>query len=189
VGVPKLPKLRLLQLWGPITLCADVRLKWGVKQSWSHFQDLSNSMLHTTYTQGNQVDSQLLMVRSQTTNLTPGPSFDHNVCFKCPNQWCKPILDIKVSIAFQWYKEFLEPLSFDPYNRSLNIRESIETLTPKVEAPLGMWGFIPSHFPSLPSFPLGPQPCKPLPWLRAQGEGYDILSTNEMFLGFRLIWC
>jgi hypothetical protein len=37
-------------------------------------------MLHVTYTQGNWVDPQLLMVGSQTANLTLNPSFGHNLC-------------------------------------------------------------------------------------------------------------
>jgi hypothetical protein len=41
-------------------------------------------------------------------------------------------------------------MGFDPCNFSLKIWKSIGTLTPKVEAPLGVWGFIPSHFPTLP---------------------------------------
>jgi hypothetical protein len=40
-------------------------------------------------------------------------------------------------------------MAFDPCNRSLKIWESIETLTPKVGAHLGVWGFIPSHSPTL----------------------------------------
>jgi len=167
--VPKLPKLGFPQLWGPITLCADLRLRWGLKQSCILRQQLFNGMLHATCTQGNQVDSWLLVVGNQIVNLTPGPSFGHNLCCRYPNGWCKPILYIYVSIVFQWYKKFFEPLGFDPCNYSLNIWESIGTPTPKVEAPLGVWGFIPSHFPSLPGFLLGPQPCKPLPWSRAQG--------------------
>ncbi len=39
-------------------------------------------------------------------------------------------------------------MSFDPYNFPLKIRKSIETPTPKVGAHLGVWGFIPSHFPT-----------------------------------------
>ncbi len=39
-------------------------------------------------------------------------------------------------------------MGFDPYNHSLNIQESIKTLAPKVGAHLGMWGFIPLHFPT-----------------------------------------
>jgi hypothetical protein len=67
-------------------------------------QELFNDMSHATYTQENWVDSQLLMVRSQIANLTPDLSFGHNLCFRCPNGSCEPILDIYVSIDFQWYK-------------------------------------------------------------------------------------
>jgi hypothetical protein len=41
-------------------------------------------------------------------------------------------------------------MSFDPWNRSLKIWESIETSIPKMRAHLGVWGFIPltlSHSP------------------------------------------
>jgi len=168
VGVPKLSKFGFSQLWGPITLCVDLRLRWFLKQSCSPHWELSRNMSHTTYTHGNRINSWLLVVKSQIVNLTPDPSFGHNLCFRCPNGWCEPILDIYVSISFQWYKEVFDPLGFDPCNHSLNIRESTRTPTPKVEAPLRVWRFIPSHFPSLPSFLLGPQPCKPLPWSRAQ---------------------
>jgi hypothetical protein len=51
-------------------------------------------MLHTTYTQRNQGDSQLLVVESQIANLTPDPSFGDNLCFKYPIGSCEPILDI-----------------------------------------------------------------------------------------------
>ncbi len=44
VGVPKFPQLRLLQLWGPITLRADLWLIWGLKQSCNPCQDISNGM-------------------------------------------------------------------------------------------------------------------------------------------------
>ncbi len=169
MGILKFSKLGLPWFWGPITLCADLQLRWGLKQSCSPHWKLSNGMSCATCTQGNQVNSWLLVVGSQTANLTPDLSFGHNLCFRCPNGSCEPILDIFVSIAFQWYREFLKPLGFDSYNRFLNIRESTGIPTPKVEAPLGVWRFIPSHFPSLPGFPLGPQPCKHLPWSRAQG--------------------
>jgi hypothetical protein len=100
MGVPKFPKLGLSWLWGPITLCANLWLRWCLKKSCSPCQEISNGMSHTTYTQGNQIDSQLLVVGSQTANLTPGLSFGHNLCFQCPNGLCKPILDIYISIAF-----------------------------------------------------------------------------------------
>jgi hypothetical protein len=51
-------------------------------------------MWHATYMQVNQGDSWRLMVESQINNLTPNPSFVHNLCFKYPNGSCKHILDI-----------------------------------------------------------------------------------------------
>ncbi len=136
VGVLKLPKLGLLQLWGTITLRVDLRWRWGLKQSYSPHWKFSNGMLHATCTQRNWVDSWFLVVEIQIANLTLGLSFGHNLCFRCPNGWCKLILNIYVPRAFQWYKECLKPLRFDPYNCPLKIRESTETPTPKV-GPLG----------------------------------------------------
>jgi hypothetical protein len=72
-----------------------------------------------------------------------GPSFDHNLCFRYPNGSCKPILDIYIPRAFQLYKECLNPMSFDPCNRSLKIQESTRTLTPKTGVPLGVQSSIP----------------------------------------------
>jgi hypothetical protein len=74
---------------------------------------------------GIKVNLWLLMVGSQTASLTPGLSFDHNLCFKCPNGSCEPILNIYVSINFQWCKQFFELMGFDPSNRALKIWESI----------------------------------------------------------------
>jgi hypothetical protein len=107
-------------------------------------------MSHATYTQGNRNDSWLLLVESQIANLTPGLSFDHNLCFRCPNGSCEPISDIYVPRVFQWYKERFNPMNFGPFICSLKIWESIRTLTPKVGVPLGVWGFIPSHSFELP---------------------------------------
>jgi hypothetical protein len=95
-------------------------------------------MLHATCTQGNWGDSQLLVVGNQIGNLTPDPSFGHNLHFKCPNGSCKIILDICVLRAFQWYKEPFNPMGFDLCNRSLKIWESIGTPIPKVGAHLGV---------------------------------------------------
>jgi hypothetical protein len=94
LGVPKFPKLGFPRLWGPIPLCADLQLRWSFKKSCNPCGELSNGMWHTTYTQGNRVDSWLLVVGSQIVNLTPGLSFGHNLCFKCPNGSYEPILDI-----------------------------------------------------------------------------------------------
>jgi hypothetical protein len=65
------------------------------------------------------------MVTNQTVNLTPDLSFDHNLCFKCPNGLCKPNLNIYTSISFQWYKECFKTMGFDPCNFTLKIWESI----------------------------------------------------------------
>jgi hypothetical protein len=73
-------------------------------------------MSHVTCTQANQGDSWLLVVRNQIANLTPSPSFGHNLCFMCPNGSCKPISDMYVPRSFQWYRELLNPTSFDPCN-------------------------------------------------------------------------
>jgi hypothetical protein len=74
---------------------------------------------------GNWVDSRLLVVGSQIGNLTPNPYFGHNLCFRCPNEQCETILDIYVSIFFQWYKELFKPMGLDPCNRILKIQKSI----------------------------------------------------------------
>jgi hypothetical protein len=172
----KFPKLGLSRLWGPITLCEDLQLRWGLKKSYNLCQELFNGISYTTYTQGNWGNSFLLVVGSQTNNLIPNPSFGHNLCLKCPNGSCKPTLDIYVPRDFQWYKELINPMGFDTCNCSLKIWKSIETPTPKMGAHLGVWVFIPSHSPALlgawnvtPRLPLGPHLCKPLPWSRAQG--------------------
>jgi hypothetical protein len=171
--------LWFLQLCEAITSCADLRLGWSLKKSYSPRQELSNGMSHATFTQGNWGDSKLLVVGSQTTSLTPDLSFGHNLCFKCPNESCEPTLDIYVPRVFQWYKELFNITGFDLYNRSLKIWESTETPTPNMGAHLGVWVFILSHSPIfstsqehemwLSGFYLSLHPCKPLPWSRAQG--------------------
>jgi len=84
-------------------------------------------VLHFTCTHRNQVDSRLLVVGSQTASLTPGPSFDHNLCYKYPNGSCEAILDIYTSRTFQWYKERFDARCFDPCNRALRFWESRRT--------------------------------------------------------------
>ncbi len=123
--VPKFPHLGLLRLWRCITLRADLRLQWGLNQRYSPRRELSNCMLHVACTRGNWVNSWLLVVGSQTTSLTPSLSFGHNLCFRCPNGRCEPILNIYISIFFQWYKELFEAMGFDPCNHVLKIWEFI----------------------------------------------------------------
>jgi hypothetical protein len=174
VGVSKFLNLGLSQLWGPKTLCADLRLKWGLKQNCSFSWELSNSMFHVTCTYKNQGDSRLLVVESQIVNVTPNLSFGHNLCFRCPNGSCEPILDIYVPRDFQWYKERLNSMNFNPCNHPLKVWKSIGTPTPKMGVHLEVWGFIPSHsfaFPGAwnvtPRLTLGMHPRKPLLWSRA----------------------
>jgi hypothetical protein len=94
-------------------------------------------MSHTTCTQGNWVDSRLLVVGSQIANLTPGHSFGHNLCYRCPNGQCEPILGIYASRSFRWYKESFKARSFDPCNRALKIRESFRDSNSRHGSSLG----------------------------------------------------
>jgi hypothetical protein len=128
MGVSKSPRLGVLQLCETITSYANLLLGQGLNRSCSPHQEISNGVLHITFTQRNRVDSWLSVVGSQTANLTTGLSFGHNLCCRCLNESCKPILDIYVSIAFQWYKEFLKARGFTLCNRSLKFRESTRTL-------------------------------------------------------------
>jgi len=104
-------------------------------------------MWHATYMQVNQSDSWLLVIGSQIEILTLSLSLSHNLCFKYSNGSCNPILDICISKSFQWHKEVFNLMSFDPWNHSLKIQDSIGIPTPK-GVHLGMCGFIPSHTPS-----------------------------------------
>jgi hypothetical protein len=123
MGIPKIPKLRLSQIWGFIIFYEKLRLRWGLIQSCNSRWKLFNDMSHVTCTQGNQVNFRHLVVESQTTNLTPVLSFGHNLCFRSLNGSCEPILDINISIAFQWYKEFFNTIGFDPYISPLKIQK------------------------------------------------------------------
>ncbi len=153
-------------------------------------------MSHATFTQGNLVDSLLLVVGSQIANLTFGHSFGHNLCFRCPNGSYELILDIYVLINFQWYIYIFNPLGFDPCNHSLNIRESTRTPIPKVGVPLGVWGSIPSHSlalsgacgmtPRLPSWPTTLQPLALVVSLRLRLRQ---LIKGEMTLKPILLLC
>jgi hypothetical protein len=86
--------LHFLCFWYNKPQRVDLRLKWSLKQSCICRRELSNGMSHTTCTQGNWGDSQLLMVGSQIANLTLNPAFGYNLCVRCPNGSCEPILDI-----------------------------------------------------------------------------------------------
>jgi hypothetical protein len=176
VGILKFPQFGFPQLWGRITLRADLWLQWGLKKGYILHWEFPNGMLHATCTLGNWVDSRLLMVGSQITSLTLGLSFDHNLCFRSPNGRCEPILKIYVSITFQWYKKNSNRWVLTPTIVLWRFGSPFGTPSPTMGVHLGMWRFIPSH--SLHSrkhvmwflgLSLGLQPCKPLSRLQAQG--------------------
>jgi len=60
LGVPRFPKLGLLQLWKPIIFCSYLRLRWGLHKSCSLHWEISNDMWHATWTKINQDDSDFL---------------------------------------------------------------------------------------------------------------------------------
>ncbi len=130
VRVSKSRQMGLPGLWSPITLWADLRWRCSLKRSCSSRRELSKSVSHFRIGHREEVDSQLFVVESQTTSSTSGPSFGHNLCFRCPNEPSEPILDIYAPRAFQWYKERHNPLRFDPCNRSLKFRKSTGTPSP-----------------------------------------------------------
>jgi len=72
------------------------------------------------------------VVGSQTTNLTPGPSFAHNLGDRCPNGQCEAIFNIYASRPFQCHQEHFNVSCFGPYCRTLNIQESRRTPSPQL---------------------------------------------------------
>jgi hypothetical protein len=97
-------------------------------------------MSHATCTQGNRVNFWLLMVRNQIANLTLGLLFGHNLCYKCPNGSCEPILNIYISIDFQWYKEIFNPMGLSRFGSSLGFQ------LPKWKLPWECEGSFPHTF-------------------------------------------
>jgi len=110
-----------------LTPGSNLRLGWGLKQTCSSPQELSNCVSHFIFTHRDRVNSWLFVVGSQTTSLTPGPSFAHNLCCKCPNGSCEAILDIYTSRPFQRYKEHFKARCFAFCCRALKLQESQRT--------------------------------------------------------------
>jgi hypothetical protein len=115
------------RLWELITPDFQVWSRRGLNQSCSPRRDLSNAMSHSQFGCREEIDSQLLMVGSQTANLTPGPSFAHNFGDRCPNGQCEAIFVIYASRPFPWHQEHLNARCFGPCCWTLNIRESRRT--------------------------------------------------------------
>jgi hypothetical protein len=87
-----------------------------------------------------RVYSRLLVVGSQTASLTLGPSFAHNLGYRCPNGSCeatwaidvqmvhaRPFWTSTLSRPFQRYKEHFNARCFDPCNHLLSFRDSRRT--------------------------------------------------------------
>ncbi len=108
-GTPKLesrncPEIVLggvLGLRELITLDCKVWSRRGLNQTCSPRRDLFNDVSHSQFGGREEVDSWLLVVGSQTANLTPGPSFAHNLGYRCPNDQYEAIFDIYASRTFQ----------------------------------------------------------------------------------------
>ncbi len=100
-GVPKLSRFGLPGLWGTITSRPELRSGQGFNQSCSSRRELSNAVSQSRCRRQEEVDSRLLVVGSQTANLTPGPPFAHNLGCRCPNGQCEASLDIYTSKPFQ----------------------------------------------------------------------------------------
>jgi hypothetical protein len=128
--IPELVPTGLPRLWTAITLDCRVRLQRGLNQSCSPRRDLSNSMSYTQIGCREEVNFWLLVVGSQTGNLTPGLSFAYNLGCWCSNGQCESIFDIYVSRPFQWHQEHPNARCFEPCCWALNIQESERTPNP-----------------------------------------------------------
>jgi len=129
---PKTVPVGVPGLWALIAPDCRVWSWRALNQSCNPRWDLSNAMLHSQFGGREEVYSRLLVVGSQTANLTPGPSFAHNLGCKCPNDQCEAIFDIHASRPFQWHQEHINTRCFRPCCRILNIRESRRTPNPQL---------------------------------------------------------
>jgi len=175
VGILKLCQMGLLQLWNPITLRANLGLQCGPKKSCSSrrkfFQwyvarllKLSKSGQFLTFF-GRESNYQF------DSSLTFSPSFGHNLCFRCPNEQCEPILNIYALIAFQWYKNATRHWILTPEIALWSFGSPLGLHLPKWELPWECEGSLlhtPSHFLTFPGvcdvtpgLIFDPHPCKP----------------------------
>jgi hypothetical protein len=128
-GVLRLSQVGVLGLWELIFPDYDIRLERGLNQSYSSPWELSNAMSHSFCRRRDHIESWLLVVGSQIVNLTPCPSFAHNLGCRCSNGSCKAILDIYTSRPFPWHQEHSNARRFDSCNRALNFWVSHRTPT------------------------------------------------------------
>jgi hypothetical protein len=71
LGFSKFSKLGLLIFWKAITSCANLWLRWGLKQKCNPCQELFSNMWHTTYTYIFQGDSRLLVGGNKIGTMIP----------------------------------------------------------------------------------------------------------------------
>jgi hypothetical protein len=88
-------------LWELITPDCKIVSQRGLNRTCNPRRDLSNDVSHSQFGLGEEVDSGLLVVGSQIVNLTPGPSFAHNLGDRCPNAQYEGIFDMYASRPFQ----------------------------------------------------------------------------------------
>jgi hypothetical protein len=101
---PEIVPVGIPGLWELITPDCEVWSQQGLNQTCSPRRDLSDDVLQSQFGGWEEVDSQLLMVESQIANLTPDPSFVHNLGYRCSNGQCEAIFDIFTSRPFQWHQ-------------------------------------------------------------------------------------
>jgi hypothetical protein len=97
---PETVPVRVPGLWELMTPNCKFRSQWDLNQTCSPRWDLSNNVSHSQFGRREEVDSRLLVVKSQTASLTPSPSFAHNMGYRCPNDQCEAIFDIYASNLF-----------------------------------------------------------------------------------------
>jgi hypothetical protein len=119
-------------LWELLTPDFQVWSRQSLNQTYSARRDLSNNISHFQFGVQEEVDSRLLMAGSQTASLTPGPSFAHNLGYKCPNDQCEVIFDMYALRPFQWPQEHFNARCFGPFYWALNIREFRRTPNPQL---------------------------------------------------------
>ncbi len=124
-------------LWELITPDCEIGSWRALNRTCSPRRDLSKDVSHSQFGLQEEVDSRILVVGSQTGSLTPGPSFAHNLGYRCLNCQCEGIFDIYVSRPFHWHQEHLNARCFGSCCRALNIRESRRTRNPHFFQVLG----------------------------------------------------
>ncbi len=97
-----------LKIWTALTPRPDLGSGQGLNQSCSPRRHLSNSMLHSRSTRREQVDSRILVVGSQTANLTPG--------LLLPITWAA---DVQMTNARPFSISTLQDLSNETKNTSI----------------------------------------------------------------------